>query len=315
MLYLIINETARTGKAAEIWKELQKDVMKLEIPYTIYKTKYQGHAVKLAGEICNKEDSDKCIVVLGGDGTMNEVLNGIKNFDDVRFGIVPLGSGNDFGRGHEITTDWNANLKNIVNNIKKGNTCYTPVDIGLVKWGKDKQRYFGISAGIGMDAIVTHKVNGSLLKKVLNKLHIGKLSYSLMTVYTLFSMKTFNMNINGILQSGEVCREHYEKTIFAAAMNLKAEGGGVPMAPHATGDNGLISLSSAAGIPKWKTFFCLPVLLAAKHEKINGFSVNEFASVSIDVSIPVSLHADGEYLGDVKKAELICMAGKLRLLN
>lgn len=315
MLYLIINETSRTGKAAEVWKELQQDIMNLEIPYKMFKTEYPGHATKLAQEICSYQDDDRCIVTLGGDGTMNEVINGITDFDDTRFGIVPLGSGNDFGRGLDVTSDWRKNLQNIVKHIKGGRDIYSPVDLGLVKWGNGNQRLFGISSGIGMDAIVTKKVNGSFLKKALNKLHIGKISYSLMTIYTLFSMKTYEMKVEYETNDEKLQTDNYKKTIFSSFMNLRAEGGGVPMSPEARGDNGVLTMCCAAEIPKAKTFLCLPILLAAKHEKVKGFSLSMVKKANVELSCPVTLHADGEYLGEVKHAEFSCLAGKLRMLN
>ena len=95
----------------------------------------------------------------------------------------------------------------------------------------------------------------------------GKLQWYLMlTVQTLFSMRTFQANVT---TNGET--ESYENMIFAAAMNLRAEGGGVPMAPESVPDDGKISLSSASGIPKWKTFFLLPLLAMGKQGRIRGF--------------------------------------------
>ncbi|MFR0790518.1 MAG: hypothetical protein ACLSHW_07775 [Lachnospiraceae bacterium] len=70
-------------------------------------------------------------------------------------------------------------------------------------------------------------------------------------------------------------REPCQNMIFAAAMNLRAEGGGVPMAPDSTPYDGNISLSSASGIPKWKTFFLLPLLALGKQGGINGFDVKD----------------------------------------
>ena len=83
-------------------------------------------------------------------------------------------------------------------------------------------------------------------------MHLGKLTYLMLTVQTLFSMKTFGAQV-----SVDEETYTYEKMIFAAAMNLHAEGGGVPMAPKSTPYDGKLSLSSAAGISKWKTFWLL----------------------------------------------------------
>ena len=110
----------------------------------------------------------------------------------------------------------------------------------------------------------------SRLKQVLNRFHLGKLTYLALTVQSLFTMETANAKV--ITEYGGFI---LPKMIFAAAMNLPAEGGGVPMAPKASPEDGRLSLSSASGIAKWQTFFLLPFLVAAKQERINGFNIRE----------------------------------------
>ena len=100
-----------------------------------------------------------------------------------------------------------------------------------------------------------------------------------------------------------------------ACMNFRAEGGGVPMAPGASAIDGKLSLASASGIPKWKTFFCLPLLVMAKHEGIKGFDIFESAECEISTDKPVVLHTDGEYIDDVSKIRYECLKSKLYMLN
>ena len=186
-------------------------------------------------------------------------------------------------------------------------------DLGQVTWGNGKKhRIFGISAGVGLDAIVCKKALHSNCKKFLNRIHLGKLTYLVLTVQSVFTMDTAEV----VVECGDnhkIYRLH--KTIFAAAMNLPAEGGGVPMAPHASCTDGMLSLSSAHGIPKAITFFCLPFLVAAKHEKIRGFNIIESPVIRVHTSKPVVLHADGEYCGDVTDVEFACLSEKLQLLK
>ncbi len=149
-------------------------------------------------------------------------------------------------------------------------------------------------------------------KSFLNRIHLGKLTYLVLTVQSLFTMDT----AEAVVECGDnhkIYRLH--KTIFAVAMNLQAEGGGIPMAPHASCTDGMLSLSSAHGIPKAITFFCLPFLVAAKHEKIRGFTTIESPVIRVHTSKPVVLHADGEYCGDVRNVEFTCLSEKLQLLK
>jgi YegS/Rv2252/BmrU family lipid kinase len=314
MLYFIVNETSRTGKSAGVWNEVERLVIQSELEYQVFKTKYEGHATELASQICDKADDDICLIVVGGDGTMNEVLNGMTSFEKVRFGMIPMGSGNDFGRGLHLPKDPLENWNMIQKHVLAGNASFRQIDLGQVTWqGGKNPRLFGISAGIGLDAIVCKKALRSGLKNFLNRIHLGKLTYILLTVQTLFAMDTADAELkyfDGV--DAVTCR--MEKMIFSAAMNLRAEGGGVPMAPKGNPYDGKLSTSSAYGIPKWRTFFCLPLLVAAKHEKLKGFQVLESKSVHISLSKPMIIHADGEYCGESAEVTFTCLPSRLKML-
>ena len=99
MYYFIVNLTSRTGKTKKSWRQIKEELNRREIPYKAYLSQYAGHVTELAKMICNKEDEDICLIVVGGDGTVNEVINGMEHFEKVRFGYIPTGSGNDLGRG------------------------------------------------------------------------------------------------------------------------------------------------------------------------------------------------------------------------
>ncbi len=316
MLYFIINETSRTGKSADVWNVVEQLVLRSKLEYQAFKTEYEGHAAKLAAMISNRADDDICLVVVGGDGTVNEVLNGMTNFEKIRFGVIPTGSGNDFGRGLKLPKGAEENWEIIKSHIIKGRESYHVIDLGQVEWsGCKKPRLFGISAGVGLDAIVCKKALHSGLKTFLNKVRLGKLTYVLLTVQTLFSMDTAEADVTYRSGAGrKTDAKHLKEMIFSAAMNLRAEGGGVPMAPKGNPYDGLLSVSSAYGIPKWRTFFCLPLLMAAKHERINGFQVVDSEAVHMKFSKPMVIHADGEYCGEAEEVTFTCLPNRLKLL-
>lgn len=312
MLYFIVNEKSRSGKGAAVWREVQEILHAKNINYKAWITGYEGHAFSLAGEICAKEDEDICLVVVGGDGTANEVINGMTHFERVRFGMIPMGSGNDLARGLGIKGSPRENLERILACMEKGREQCFCMDLGQVSWnGGEKPRLFAISAGVGLDALVCKKALKSRVKDFLNKLHLGKLTYLFLTVLSLFTMETADAAVHF---DGKGQR-NLKKAIFIAAMNFRAEGGGVPMAPAADATDGKLSVCSAAGIPKWRTFFCLPFLVAAKHLWIRGFDVNDCKEFHVNLKKPMVLHADGEYCGDVTEIRFTCLPGKLRVLK
>ena len=160
-IQIIVNNGAGTGQAHRIWNETQRLLRGYKIKYVAHTTRYQGHATKLAEKISSMKGDDPIyLIVVGGDGTLNEVLNGITDFDRVRLGVIPTGSGNDFGRNLKLPKSSKESLKQICASIRKdqrGEELYR-IDLGQVSWdGCEKPRIFGISSGLGLDALVCKK--------------------------------------------------------------------------------------------------------------------------------------------------------------
>lgn len=306
MVYFIVNEHSRSGKGAGVWKQLEELLKKEEVPYQVRRTEYAGHAVELAEEISSMEEGEIKLVAVGGDGTINEVVNGIVDFEKIQFGAIPTGSGNDFARGLGIQETPQEILLRILES--KGTKR---IDIGKVSWeGCEKPRLFLISSGVGMDALVCKKALTSKLKRVLNRLHLGKLTYLLITIQTILSMQTADTRV--VIDQNR--RTLYKNQIFSAAMNFRAEGGGIPMAPDADAQDGLLSVCTIHGIPKLLTFFVLPFLVAAKHERFRGVKIENCTTCDLYMNKPLVLHTDGEYCGDVTEVHFECLPGKLRIL-
>ena len=104
MYNFIVNPNARSGLGQSVWKELEAILRKDNIEYQVCYTKYQKHATSIVREITS-DGEDHTIVALGGDGTVNEVVNGIVHLDKTILGYIPIGSSNDFARGLELPTN------------------------------------------------------------------------------------------------------------------------------------------------------------------------------------------------------------------
>lgn len=315
MLYFIVNSTSRSGMGAKIWDEVETELKKQKVPYELYETRYKGHAKELAQMVCNKQDEDIRLVSLGGDGTVNEVVNGMEHFEKVRFGVISTGSGNDFARGLKIEDKPLEQLERLLKADKE-----RIIDLGLASWENcESPRYFAVSAGIGMDAIVVKRTLVSRWKKFLNAIHLGKLVYPIITVQTLFSMTVFKMQAlawnvvtKGVFKEQQ--RREYQKVIFTAAMNFRSEGGGIPMVPNATADDGKLSMCTISDVPKWLAFFYLPFLIVGKQERLKQFETFDCEKYETTYENEVTLHLDGEYVGEVKNVVFTCVPKKLRVI-
>lgn len=311
MLYFIANETARTGKGVGVWKQIQMELREKKIPYKVFMTKYKGHAMELAKMLSEKEEKDICIIVVGGDGTLNEVVNGITDFEKVRISLIPAGSGNDFARNLGIKKNPKERLADILACVEAGEKCFERIDLGMVKWTEDVEpRKYAISSGVGMDALVCKKNASSKIKVIMNKLGLGKLSYLIVTVQSLFTMETADMSV----KVDDSSTLNFKRTIFAAAMNARAEGGGVPMAPKASVQDGLLSTCFVYKLTRVGALLRLPFLAMGKHEHFKGFKVFDCKKIVLQIKKPMALHTDGEYLGDVTEVCYTCLPGIMRFM-
>ena len=305
MYYFIVNAASRTGKAKRIWDNIEEYLKEKQIDYMAFCSKYAGHAKELAKEISSFPESTIKLVVLGGDGTINEVLNGITDFEKIRLGYIPTGSGNDFGRGLGLPKD----PLEALNHILSSTEDYV-MDIGKVTYGK-RSRYFAISSGVGIDADVCKQALHSRLKVILNRLKLGKLTYLLLTLRALRSMPTTEAEI--YFEDGTA--KKIEKMIFVVGMNERTEGGGIPMAPKADDRDGKLSVCLVYGISRVKAFFLLPFLVLGKHTWFHGFEIVDSKKYTVKLKDAMVLHADGEYCGEVNEMTFACVPKKLHIMN
>lgn len=307
MYYFVVNTHAKTGNCTQTWDTIKSILEVRGVEYQVYETLYAGYASDVVRELTQNTTEHIRIIVVGGDGTINEVVNGISDFSKVSVGVIPAGTGNDFARNLGIKGSVEKLLDDIL--AEKAGTV---LDLGLVHWESLKrQRVFAISSGIGFDALVTKKNGTSRVKSFCNKLGLGKLSYLILTVQSLFTLKTFNAEV----KVDDLPEHTYNRVIFSCAMNLRAEGGGIKMAPKATAQDGLLSFCVAAEIP----WLILPIylirLVLGKHENLKHFHIHNCNNCHIHTSAPVTLHCDGEYIGEVSEVWYEALPQKLSLLN
>ena len=89
MIYFIVNITARTGKSRAIWMEMKEILENRSIEYKAFQTKYAGHATDLARKISSLPEDRIYLITVGGDGTLNEVIDGISDLSGITLGYIP----------------------------------------------------------------------------------------------------------------------------------------------------------------------------------------------------------------------------------
>jgi YegS/Rv2252/BmrU family lipid kinase len=266
-----------------------------------------GHATELASKICSEYSGIKNIIVIGGDGTINEVINGIRDFKEVLLGYIPSGSSNDLARSLRIPKDPLEALANILKPTK-----FKYQDYGVITFSDIKlsPRRFACSSGIGYDANVCHEVQYSSLKKALNRIGAGKLVYFAIAFKQLLATKPVNATV---IVDG-IKKDTYKNVLLVSSMIHKYEGGGLLMAPHANPCDGKLSVCLVHGLSKVKAFLLLPTIITGAHIKYKGVEAFHCSEIEIITDKVTSVHTDGEVPSVCSHIKVACIPGQIRMI-
>ncbi len=307
MYHFIVNLNSRTGKAKKIWEDLRKELDRREVMYALHETKYAGHAIEISRRLVKDAEEPVKIVVLGGDGTFNEVINGARDYSKLELGYIPTGSGNDLARGLKLSPEPMENLNRILESRE-----FWKMDLGCLSWDDgESKKYFAVSTGVGVDADVCRLALASTLKKVLNKIGLGKLTYAILTIRSLFAMPPMNAHIVADGKDYGII----DKVTFIAIMNHRCEGGGVPMSPLADAMDGKLSMCCISGVGKLRALTLFPSLLKGKHTNLKAYLGVDFKEADIVLKTPFVWHTDGEMCSYNTVMHIECLPGAIKLMK
>lgn len=310
MYDIIINPASRSGRGRHIWKEIIKPALiERQVPYKAYFSKKAGDVIRLAHQITSHAEDGKMLrlIVLGGDGTVNETLQGISSFERVAIGYIPTGSSNDLARDLGIPREPLAALLHILSAEKDSRIRI--MDRGIVKFA-GKERSFAVSCGLGFDAAVCAEAMRSRIKEVLNRIGLGKLTYLGIAIKQLFAAKPISCRL--YLDDNEPI--YIRKILFAAVMNHRYEGGGFQFCPAADDTDGIFDLCVVASLPKLVILFALPTAFFGKHFLFPHVTPYRARRVRLEADAPLWLHTDGEAHEKTKSIEIACSQGDIRFL-
>lgn len=241
---VIVNPMASIGKAGKDWPQIRQILVNEGIDFDYIVTQHHGHAIDLVRDNITEKGYTK-IVAVGGDGTNNEIINGIftqQRFptEQITMGIIPIGTGNDWRRtfGFEINHQENVKI------LKAG--CIFKHDIGKVTYynhGDPQVRYFLNAAGTGLDEAVCQSTNAM---KQQGK--GGSARYMISVAKCLFNFNCIHIQL-----------EVDEKLVFddeilsLSVGNCRFNGGGMMMMPKAIPNDGVfdITVIRKVGLPKF----------------------------------------------------------------
>ncbi len=298
---IILNPQSGKGATGKRLTEIQQALQELGLDFNLSLTERPWHAAELARAAV--ADGYSFIVAVGGDGTVNETVNGLLSGQDqyggeAALGVLPVGRGNDFCFANGIPLDFKAACQALaagrVRSIDAGRiTCQQEVPL----------RYFGNGVGIGFDAVVSRLANQARLS--------GFLSYlvaALQTMYVYYKAPEMQIEL-----SNEVIRQ---RSLMVSIMNGRRAGGGFLMAPRGNPGDGVLDLCIAKNLSKAGILMLIPRFMQGTQESHPAIQVKRDTRVTVralDGRLPV--HVDGEVLStDVQEIKVEILPGRLKVI-
>lgn len=282
--FVIINPTSGNGSSKHKWPKIESLLKTYDFDFEFAFTEHDKHSSELVQNTIKQGVTN--IICVGGDGTLHNIVNGIMTQNlipskDIVVGMIPIGTGNDWIKTHNIPND----AEKAINIIKNG-TVKTQ-DLGKIEFLNDDRKpvFFNNLAGVGFDGLVVSKVH--------KYKHFGAAAYLLGAILSLFSFKNFKSKI--VVNETEI----NSKTLMILAGLCSYSGGGMQLTKDANPFDGLLDVSIAKNISKFDIIKNLSKLFNGKivnHKKVETFK-SKAVSVTIDKDDLPIIQADGEVVG------------------
>lgn len=268
----IINPTAGKGKSLGLVPIIRDYFKGKPDKYVIKITEYPGHATEIAREYANSETCR--IYSIGGDGTVNEIVNGMAG-TKASLGVIPAGSGNDFIRS--IHGEYQSS--DIVADTIRGQE--RSIDLA-----RANGKYFINISSIGFDADVVY--NAQKFKRL--PYIPGSMAYLFSLIYTIFKNKISEVKVT--IDDQEISL----KILLAAVANGRFYGGGMLPAPAAALDDGLLDICLVREVNRLKILTLFPKYMKGEHGEIEYVSFKRAKKIKIESKETIALNIDGEIL-------------------
>ncbi len=278
--HLISNPVAGKNRAAKNLKKVEEIFTARGIVYQTHLSHAERDATEIAKTLT--EAGEQELIVIGGDGTLHEVLNGISNIQDCRLGLIPSGTGNDFAEQVKIPLDVEKAVAIILDGEAK------PID--FLEVGGVRCMNVG---GLGMDVDVLERCKKGKMK--------GKLKYLWSLLRSLFAFKPYAVEI----VDGERREKH--EALIAAVCNGSQFGGGIRICPTADETDGkmdAVIVESPGGV--WKIIKAFLKLMKGKVLELPVTTHFLCEELKIIPALPCTVQLDGELYKELVFEAKIC---------
>lgn len=295
---VILNPAAGRGYGAKAEPEVRKYLAAEGVCFDLVKTEGPWHAAELAARAA--KDGFETIVGAGGDGTANEIINGLMtashNGTTPKMGVIPAGSGSDFASGVGLPLDLQEACRRLARNRA------TAIDIGRVIVPGQAPRYFGNVVGIGFD--------GAVLMETLSMRRLRGLP-----LYLIAVLKAIFLHYEAPIMTIDYNGQRLEMpTMLISVANGPREGGGFSIAPEAKPDDGILDLCIARKVSQLTMLRLIPHFLRGTHVNLDPITMAQTEGVTVTSPDGLVAHVDGEILcTDAREIQCEILPGVLKV--
>ncbi|MFC4651970.1 diacylglycerol/lipid kinase family protein [Lactococcus nasutitermitis] len=282
--FILANPNSGAHKGARVLEKLLPYLETERVDYRLFATEKIGQEAELIKKICEQKEEIDHLIIIGGDGTLSLSIDALPA--EMPFSYIPAGSGNDFARSLSLSTD---PIQAFVA-LQKGNSH----DIFIIKYQSQHLNGYALNnIGIGLDAAIVKATNEGGMKKFLNRLKLGSLSYLLTALHVLFTKKSFRADVN-FFDSSVKNNDLFDRAFLMTFTKHPYFGGGIRIAPDASNLDANIHLVEFDRIPLAKIFPLIPKVLNATHLDNPNFIHHISENFSITTSDNQPIQIDGE---------------------
>lgn len=301
-IFLIANPISGRGAGERAIPQIEQALRGRGADFDLARTQRPWHAAELARQAV--ADRYDLVAGVGGDGTANEVLNGLllaqeAGLGEAAMGMIAVGRGNDFAYGMGIPAGVEAGCQTLLGGQRRR------VDVGWVSGGDYPQgRYFGNGVGIGFDAVVGFE------SVKLKRLH-GFPSYivaALKTIFLYFRAPLVRLEFDGQVITRPL--------LLVSIMNGRRMGGGFTMAPSARADDGLFDLCIAEQMSPWRILRLIPHFFKGTQGTQPGIRMGQAARITVTAQDgPLPAQTDGEIFStEGRKIEVELIPSRIEVI-
>jgi diacylglycerol kinase (ATP) len=295
---IIVNPTARQGNGARQIPAIRAAMTRLDAEFEIVQTQRPGHAIEIAERAAS--GNYEVIVAVGGDGTVNEVVNGLLraasgNQTAIPVGVIPVGSGNDFAY---MMLQNDLSIEEACERLVRGQNKL--MDAGTVTADGQNFCYFANGLGIGFDAQVTIE---SRQIRVLR----GFLMYFWAVLCTIF------LHYNPVPVTVTCDDQSFSQPLLMVTTAVgQRHGGGFYVTPFAVADDGLLDVCIAGNVSRPAIFPLIPRFMNGSHVTHPKCTLLQGHKVTVSSPTGLAAHIDGEiYTLASKRFEMESLSARL----